>query len=167
MKTTTQNIKIVKYKSTEKQELLRLLLDLHGTYFQTIAPPEIQELQVEKDMRKAYERYIFFAENNKTSWHILLAKTPGKLAVGFIIGSIETDNTLEISRIGKCEDWYVEPEYRGSGIGMKLYNELEKWLIKKGCKRVHSETWQGNELSINAHLRSGFFISGVTFSKKL
>jgi GNAT superfamily N-acetyltransferase len=162
-----EKIKVTTYKATDHPEVLRLLLELHSTYFSQIAPPQIQELQVEKDIKKAYEKYLYYVTHHKPSWQILVAKTAENKTIGFIIGSVETDNTLEISKIGKCEDWYVEPEYRGFGIGMKLFNEMEKWLIKKGCKRVHSETWQGNELSINAHVRAGFFISGVTFSKKL
>jgi len=162
-----EKITITKFKATDHSELLRLLLELHSTYFGQVAAPQIQELQVEKDIKKAYEKYLYYVEHHKNQWKTLVAKTAGNRVVGFIIGSIEIDNSLEISTIGKCEDWFVEPEFRGLGIGKQLYDKLEKWLVKKGCKRVHSETWQGNELSINAHLRSGFFISGVTFSKKL
>jgi hypothetical protein len=50
---------------------------------------------------------------------------------------------------------------------MWLYHELEKWFSEKGCKQVMSDTWYGNELSIRAHKKLGFAMSGVSFGKKL
>jgi GNAT superfamily N-acetyltransferase len=88
-------------------------------------------------------------------------------SIGFIIGSIQEDNSFILDKAGIVEDWFVDESYRGEGIGLKLYQELEKWFILKKCKQVCSETWQGNELSINSHFKNGFFISGVTFGKKL
>jgi len=41
------------------------------------------------------------------------------------------------------------------------------WFMEKGCKQVRSDTWEGNELSVKAHQQSGFFISGISFGKKL
>ena len=84
-----------------------------------------------------------------------------------IIGSISEDEELVLGKIGQFEDWFVEPDARGNGAGMLLYHELEKWFKEKGCQQVGSDTWQGNQLSIKAHERAGFFVSGVKFSKKL
>lgn len=165
---TPNKIKILKYKMSDRLALLRLLLELHSTYFFQNASPQIQELQQERDLEKSYGNYLDFVDKKKDgTWLILVAKSATDDVVGFIIGSIETDNSLVLSKIGKFEDWFVEQQFRGQGIGIKLYNELEKWFIEKGCKQVHSETWQGNELSIKTHLQSGFFIAGVSFGKKL
>ena len=106
-------------------------------------------------------------ESDDDTWKIYLATTPENKPVGFIIGSIERDEYLVKGNIGKFEDWFVGPEYRGNGIGVALYNQLEKWFKRKGCQQVMSDTWQGNELSIKAHKKLGFFVSGVMFGKKL
>ena len=86
---------------------------------------------------------------------------------GFIIGSISTDEELVLGNMGRLEDWFVTPGFRKQGTGVDLYNELEKWFKAKGCKQVTSGTWEGNDLSIAAHEKPGFFISEITFSKKI
>ena len=36
--------------------------------------------------------------------------------------------------------WYVEPEYRGSGVGKSMLFEFERWAILKGCKAICTAT---------------------------
>lgn len=159
---------IIEYKKSHASELLRLLLQLHDSYFHENASKQIQEIKEEGDMQKSYEDYLNLVnESDDDTWKIYLATTPENKPVGFIIGSIERDEYLVKGNIGKFEDWFVGPEYRGNGIGVALYNQLEKWFKRKGCQQVMSDTWQGNELSIKAHKKLGFFVSGVMFGKKL
>jgi ribosomal protein S18 acetylase RimI-like enzyme len=161
-------IEISKYMPADRPELLRLLLELHSTYFFQSASFQNQELNQEKDLNKSYESYVDFINKNKEgTWLTLLAKSAANNVIGFIIGSIDTDDDFVLSKIGKIEDWLVEPKFRRQGIGMNLYNELEKWFIGNGCRQVRSDTWQGNELSIKAHKQSGVFIFGISFGKKL
>jgi L-amino acid N-acyltransferase YncA len=165
---TLNKIEIISYASSYHSELLRLLLGLHSTYFTETSSDQIQEVRQDKDMNKSYEGYLDMIENNKdSSWQVFLAKTNSSNIVGFIIGSISIDEELVLSKTGTIEDWFVEQEFRQHGIGMQLYNELERWFIEKGCKQVQSDTWQGNQLSIKAHQQLGFFISGIKFSKRL
>jgi ribosomal protein S18 acetylase RimI-like enzyme len=156
------------YTSAEHSAVLNLLLELHSTYFIQSTTLSIQQIHQEHNLKKSYEEYLDSVTNNKDgNWLTLIAKSEFNNVVGFIIGSIETDDALLLNKIGKFEDWFVSKSHRGQGIGMKLYQELEKWFVEKGCKQVRSETWQGNELSIKAHQQLGFFISGISFSKKL
>jgi aminoglycoside 6'-N-acetyltransferase I len=159
---------IFEYTPVVADKLLNLLLKLHSTYFRKNAAKPIQELRKEKDINKSYEDYIkFISKRNNKDWKILLAVSSAQEPIGFIIGSVEKDNELVRGTIGKFEDWFVEDEWRGLGVGKKLYNELEKWFKKKGCQQVMSDTWDGNKLSIKAHKELGFFVSGISFSKKL
>jgi RimJ/RimL family protein N-acetyltransferase len=164
-----KDLSIVDFKQSYSTELLRLLLELHSTYFHKKASKQIQGVRKEKNIKKSYRDYIssITQKNNSKNWKILLAVSSTKRIVGFIIGSIETDNYLVKNKIGKFEDWFVEDDYRGKGMGLKLYNELEKWFKEKGCQQVMSDTWYGNELSIKAHKKLGFFISGFSFGKKI
>jgi len=162
------DFRIIEYKASHKQQLLRLLIQLHGTYFHNGASVEIQELGEEKNIKKSYSDYIMQINKNTIgTWKILLAEIPGNNIIGFIIGSINDDDYLVKSPAGKIEDWYVEENYRGRQIGMELYKELEKWFKENGCKQVLSDTWNKNEISIKAHKKLGFFISGISFGKIL
>ncbi len=159
---------IIEYKTSDSSELLRLLLELHKTYFTRYAAKHIQEINAEIDIKKSYEDYINLINGSTDdTWKILLAVSSQHKIIGFIIGSIDKDEYLVKSTIGKFEDWFVEEEYRGKGIGIMLYNKLENWFRKKGCQQVMSDTWEGNELSIKAHKKLGFFVSGVMFGKRL
>jgi len=80
---------------------------------------------------------------------------------------LKRDPDLVKSHIGVLEDWLVLVEERRKGVGMKLYTELEKWFIEKGCEHLMSATWHGNESSIRAHQKSGFYVSEISFGKKL
>jgi RimJ/RimL family protein N-acetyltransferase len=159
---------ITEYTAADSATLVKLLLKLQSTYFHKNATKQIQELRKEKDIKKSYEDYIrFITKRNNRDWKILLAISSSKKPIGFIIGSIEKDNDLVKGTIGKFEDWFVEDKWRGNGVGTELYNELEKWFVRKGCQQVMSDTWDGNESSIKAHKKLGFFVSGIMFSKKL
>ncbi len=165
---TDKRISISDYTNSDRSELLRLLLELHSTYFHENASQQLQELNHDLDIRKSFEKYLDLIEQNENdTWRIYLAKTDADVLAGIIIGSIETDDYLALNKIGKFEDWYVEQTFRGQGIGLSLYYKLEKWFKEKGCHQVKSDTWDGNQLSIKAHEQAGFFISGIKFRKKI
>jgi hypothetical protein len=45
------SIQIVNFTTSDYSELLRLLLELHSTYFNKYASPRIKELQEEKNLK--------------------------------------------------------------------------------------------------------------------
>ncbi len=160
-------INITNYTPPDRPELMRLLLALQRDYFAENAERQFQELRREKDSVRSFEKYLDEIAEEKESWKILMARNEAGRVVGMIIGSTSEDEELVLGRMGQFEDWFVEPGVRGQGVGLQLYRELEKWFKEKGCQQVCSDTWRGNELSIKAHEKMGFFVSGVKFSKKL
>lgn len=159
---------LIEYQPSDAPELLRLLLELHSTYFRKSASSQIQQLRAETNMEQAYKQYIDQINEDKDGiWKIYLATATGNRIIGYIIGSIEKDESLVYNTIGKLEDWYVEEAYREKGVGGELYHKLEDWYRERGCQQVLSDTWQDNMSSINAHKKLGFFVSGVMFGKIL
>ena len=165
---THQDFKIKDYELSDHDELLRLLLELHKSYFSKMAPQHVREISRDKNIELSYNDYVsMIDECEDDTYQVLLANTGLKKNIGFIIGSIHDDDSLVYGRTGKVEDWYVAPEYRKAGIGSKLYNELEDWFRKQSCHRIVSDTWAGNELGIAMHQQMGLSISGISFSKLL
>ena len=167
-------VSIIPYTPAYSSELLRLLLELHNNYFSKHASAQLQELKQEKNINKSYEYYISLLNDSVLhekkkgdNWKVFLAISPANKVVGFIVGSTEHYGDYVYSEVGKFEDWYVEDEFRNKGVGKKLYHELENWFRKKGCQQIISDTWNGYEASIEAHKELGFFVSGISFSKKL
>ncbi|MEW6362286.1 MAG: GNAT family N-acetyltransferase [Pyrinomonadaceae bacterium] len=90
--------------------------------------------------------------------------------VGFLEASIRpfAEDCLT-DFVGYLEGWYVEPEFRRTGIGRRLVAFAEQWAKAKGCSEMGSDAEIGNETSISAHLGLGYQITSrlVHFRKVL
>lgn len=88
---------------------------------------------------------------------LVLVAAEGNALIGFLEASIrhfaedcETDN------VGYLEGWYVEPEYRRSGVGRSLVGSAESWAKNCGCVEMASDAEVGNEESLAAHNQLGY-----------
>jgi aminoglycoside 6'-N-acetyltransferase I len=59
-------------------------------------------------------------------------------------------------RIGYLEAWYVDPDWRGKGVGRALIERAEAWAKKKGCLEMASDTTPSYPLSPAAHEALGY-----------
>jgi aminoglycoside 6'-N-acetyltransferase I len=76
---------------------------------------------------------------------------------GFIETSIRNYAEGCLTRdVGYIEGIYVEPEYRLKGMAKELIKTAEYWAISKGCKEMASDCLIDNEISIKAHISSGY-----------
>lgn len=60
------------------------------------------------------------------------------------------------SPVGYLEAWYVNAEYRRTGVGRRLVAAGEDWVRAQGCTELASDTWLNNPISNAAHLALGF-----------
>jgi aminoglycoside 6'-N-acetyltransferase I len=85
-------------------------------------------------------------------------------ASGQLIGFLEVDlrshaNGCNPSHVvGYIEGWYVDPDWRGQGIGRKLLAAAEDWARNHGCVEMASDTWIDNELSQRVHEAAGYSV---------
>ena len=61
--------------------------------------------------------------------------------------------------VAYLEAWYVEPEFRGRGIGRQLLAAVEAWGSARGLKELASDAELENKSSIDAHVSFGFMES--------
>jgi aminoglycoside 6'-N-acetyltransferase I len=101
---------------------------------------------------------------------VLLA-VAGDAIVGFAEARLRSDyvNGTCTSPVGFLEAWYVQPEWRGRGIGRALVRDVEDWTRASGCAELASDALLDNLASHAAHLRCGFEETGrvVYFRKPL
>ena len=71
------------------------------------------------------------------------------------------------NRIGYLEAWYVDPEWRGRGIGRRLVETAEAWSRSQGCTEMASDTDSGYPLSPGAHNHLGYETVEIYFRKVL
>lgn len=90
--------------------------------------------------------------------HAVLFALMGDAPIGMIEAKIrEYGEGCETSPVGYIEGWFVYPDVRGKGVAGALTQAAEDWARSKGCTEMASDTWLGNEASIKAHLKMGYF----------
>lgn len=60
------------------------------------------------------------------------------------------------ARVPYVEAWYVAPEARKQGVGLRLMRAAEDWARAKGFSELASDTEIDNTRSIELHRRLGF-----------
>lgn len=88
-------------------------------------------------------------------------------AVGYISGTIESDERRVIRRKGVVGDWYVDEAVRGTGIGRRLFETLEAIFLEAGCGLVEVATWPFNEGTRKALDRLGYSEIQITYRKEI
>ncbi len=80
----------------------------------------------------------------------------GKL-IGFLEVSIRPfAEDCDTENVGYLEGWFVEPEFRRTGVGRNLVANAEQWARSRGCTEMASDAEMGNEDSIEAHRQLGY-----------
>ena len=62
----------------------------------------------------------------------------------------------QTDRIGYLEAWYVEPAWRGRGVGRALVERAEAWAKAEGCQEMASDTTPSYPLGPEAHAALGY-----------
>lgn len=73
----------------------------------------------------------------------------------------------ETDRIGYLEAWYVDPDWRGRGVGRALVERAETWAKAEGCLEMASDTNPSYPLSPQAHAALGYEETERYFRKEL
>lgn len=136
---------IREYTTEDKEKLIAVLY-------------RFQEYLVELDSLKRIQCQPGFGEVyvgdllekvGKNSGKILIVEEDSRI-IGFASGYIEEISEQErlgyipiIS--GYIPDVYLDPEYRGSGIGKQLMEKMEQYFKEKNCNLVSFRVLQSNE----------------------
>ena len=70
-------------------------------------------------------------------------------------------------QIGYLEAWYVDPDWRGKGVGKALAEQAEAWARAQGCQEMASDTNSSYPLSPAAHAALGYQEVQWHFRKEL
>jgi aminoglycoside 6'-N-acetyltransferase I len=87
---------------------------------------------------------------------VFISEESGKVT-GFLEASLRLYvDGCATSPVGYIEGWYVDPQFRGAGVGRALVEAAEEWARSKGCTEMGSDTVLENVDSQRAHLRLGY-----------
>ena len=103
-------------------------------------------LSLDLDSKLADPDYAIFMASN----------ADGKMVAFIEVGLRNYAEGCETSPVGYIEAWFVEEHIRGQKLGRDLIYTAEGWARERGCTEMASDTWLGNESSIQAHMRLGY-----------
>lgn len=95
-------------------------------------------------------------EHPETQFVAVADKGNGRLC-GFLEASIRAHvEDCQTDNVGYLEGWFVEPDYRRSGVGRELVAYAEEWARRKGSTEMASDAEIGNSVSVAAHAGLGY-----------
>jgi GNAT superfamily N-acetyltransferase len=91
------------------------------------------------------------------SWKVFVAERPNQGLCGFVETSIRPHvDGCSTRPVGYLEGWYVDLDMRRQGVGRKLVEAAEQWVLAQGCKEMASDAHLRNTVSHEAHKALGF-----------
>mgnify|MGYP001948141596 FL=1 len=73
-----------------------------------------------------------------------------------IINCVEGFSTFSCKPLINIHDCGVLAKFRGLGISLKMFAEVEKIAVERGCCKLTLEVLQGNDVAKNAYKKLGF-----------
>ncbi len=111
----------------------------------------------------AYLRKKFEDKN----FNLLIADIKGK-AVGYVMGWLEERPPIyEKKKVAYLSNIFVKEEFRNSGAGKKLYEEMEKWYVSCKVDFIEIKADARNKETIEKFRKRGFEDLSITFYKKV
>lgn len=108
-------------------------------------------------------KYFYDAINNSIT---LVAMYENKI-VGYLIGSLNTQNTYNKYSQAELDNMCISYQYRKLGIGSKLFNKFKEICIENNIKELKVVASYKNKNAINFYKKNGFKEADVTLKQSL
>jgi GNAT superfamily N-acetyltransferase len=104
---------------------------------------------------------------NEDDGFAMVAEDSGEV-VGYAVGGIQkAEEFRDINTIAEIESMYLEPEYRGQGIGTQFVEKLRDWAVENNADRLRAEASAGNKAGIDFYRQQGLKDYSVTLEENL
>jgi ribosomal protein S18 acetylase RimI-like enzyme len=154
-----ENVQIRDYVDTDYAQVLKLSTWLQNFLTGLDTYGKRRELVTQEDA----EGYLNLSLKDVASMEgkILVAEDEVKI-VGFILGVIvkhENDVLHNLTHKQGLQGWiglfFVDPDYRGKGIGKGLLNSMKKYFAQKGCTSMRLKVAGENHKAIELYQKQG------------
>lgn len=135
-------------KIEDSKSFLNMLLNLDK---------ETEYMMYEKGERPKDEDKIKYIINSSLEENLLLVAEDEDI-VGFLSAKRGVQKRIKHSAyivVG------IREGYRGSGIGTKLFKELDLWAKEKSIKRLELSVMCNNDIGKNLYEKMGFEVEGI------
>ncbi|GAT69697.1 GNAT family acetyltransferase [Planomonospora sphaerica] len=86
---------------------------------------------------------------------VMVADDGGRI-VGHLTGSLSGPTAMRPVAVATLGSMYVQPPYRGRGVGSRLVAEFRSWAREHGAQYAGVTAYAGNEGAVRFYLRHGF-----------
>jgi phosphinothricin acetyltransferase len=150
---------------TDRDRLVSFHHALYVDHRNAIMNPALAQFYGYRDLPRALREDVSAILRNPDA-HAFVAEV-AEVPVGYITGHVEEDGRRMLPKKGVVEDWYVEQEHRGAGIGRQLLETLTSAFRAEGCQVLESATWPFNRGARAAHDALGFHEVEIRYRKRL
>lgn len=100
----------------------------------------------------------FFAEGRQPRPAVFIYESTEGTICGFVEISLRHEYVEGASGapVAYLEGWFVDPDWRGHGIGRLLVEQAEWWAATCGCTELASDSLASNGDGIASHVSCGF-----------
>jgi ribosomal protein S18 acetylase RimI-like enzyme len=106
---------------------------------------------------KPFNYFLSFMTEDRIRQKEILLAFDGKKPVGFCSFYYKP---IVFACAAYLDELAIIKDYQRRGVGKLLISKVLKILHAKGVRRIFSDTWPGNEASINLHKKMGFKYCG-------
>jgi GNAT superfamily N-acetyltransferase len=100
---------------------------------------------------------------NVTSWGLIAARLHGEL-VGAAVVAYDSPGVVMLEGrrdLAVLWDIRVAPPLRGHGVGFALWQAIEAWASRQGCRQIKIETQNTNASACEFYARQGCYLGAM------
>ena len=105
---------------------------------------------------KHWEKYFNECIESDDRFLQVVEDENGKLVGHMMVHVDDWPPVFANERIGTVRETYLDEEYRGKGLALKLFEGAEKFFRKKGLRFIQIEFDEGNTRAEGAYRKMGF-----------
>lgn len=138
----------------------------------TLCDALFQEDSGQRDplMNHAWARqhgHAYFAGRLDDPRYVVLVAEHGGSVIGYLAGSTTAPGALRPVQSAELESMWVEPDWRGHGVGHALAEALLRWAHGQGAVWITVSAYAANIRAVAFYERLGFSAHTVTLGRRL
>jgi len=144
------------------EQILRMKLQVHNLHVN--AKPEFYK-SVEVPL--SFQQYQSDLENGAVAYYVLCAND---MVLGYAVTTTRTicgHPVIHDRKILYIEEFCVDEQYRGAGVGTELFRQIEARALSQGCDAIELDVWTFNEPARTFYVKMGMECARIRMHKAL